>query len=59
LAKEILQDLIKSNNNSGRIFNCGYENEELKDKIYRRDFVWATINIINYLVDRCKLEEAQ
>lgn len=59
LAEEVLQQLIKENKSSGKISKCGNENEDIKDLIYRRDFVWATINILNYLADQCKFEEAQ
>lgn len=48
-SKKTLMDLI----------NCGDVDEELKDLIYRRNFVWATINVINYLVEDKKLEEAE
>jgi len=41
------------------LVNCGDISEELKDYIYRRNFVWATINVINYLVKDKKLEEAE
>lgn len=30
-----------------------------KDLIYRRDFIWATINVLNYLIDACQFEEAE
>ena len=48
-SKKTLMDLV----------NCGEVDEELKDLIYRRNFVWATINVINYLVEDKKLEEAE
>lgn len=41
------------------LINCGDVDEELKDYIYRRNFVWSTINVINYLVEDNKLEEAE
>lgn len=59
LANEVLTDLLKNNQGKGKISKCGNENEDTKDKIYRRDFVWATINVLKYLTDQCKFEEAQ
>ena len=59
LAKEVFDQLIKNNKGQGKISKCGNENEDTKDLIYRRDFVWATINVINYLIDDCNFEEAQ
>ena len=55
LAQEALRDLI-SKNNGNKIQKCGMEDQSI---IYKRDFVWATINVINYLIEECKLEEAQ
>jgi len=31
----------------------------LKNYIFRRDFVWITLNVINYLIEDKKLEEAE
>lgn len=41
------------------LVNCGKLSDQLEDYVYRRDFVWATINVINYLVEDKKLEEAE
>jgi len=49
LSSKTLLDLVK----------CGNADEQLKDYMFRRDFVWATINVINYLVKDKKLEEAE
>ena len=49
LGSKTLLDLVK----------CGDIDEQLKDYIFRRDFVWATINVINYLVKDKRLEEAE
>jgi pentatricopeptide repeat protein len=49
LSSKTLLDLVK----------CGDADEQLKDYMFRRDFVWATINVINYLVKDKKLEEAE
>ena len=59
LANEALRRLLKNNRSKGKVIKCGNEDEETKDIIYRRDFVWVTINILNYLTDECKFEEAQ
>ena len=37
------------------LVNCGKLSDQLEDYVYRRDFVWATINVINYLVEDKKL----
>ena len=55
LALEALNELI-SKSNGNKIQKCGNED---KDIIFKRDFVWSTIQVINYLIDACKLEEAQ
>ena len=41
------------------LVNCGKLSDQLEDYVYRCDFVWATINVINYLVEDKKLEEAE
>ena len=41
------------------LVECGEIDEELRDYIFRRDFVWATINVIQYLLKDKKLEEAE
>ena len=41
------------------LVNCGKLSDQLEDYVYRHDFVWATINVINYLVEDKKLEEAE
>lgn len=41
------------------LINCNDSNDELKDYLFRRNFVWATINVINYLLKDKKLEEAE
>ena len=41
------------------LVKCGDVSEELKDYIFRRNFVWATINVINYLIEDKKLEKAE
>lgn len=48
-SKKTLLDLV----------NCGEIDDQLRDYIFRRNFVWATLNVINYLLEDKKLEEAE
>lgn len=61
LCKQILDKLAKDKNNiSGHnISQCNNLDDDLKDLIYKRDLIWATINVINYLTQDCLYEEAQ
>lgn len=59
LANDALKRLLHNNRSKGKVRKCGNEDDESKDIIYRRDFVWVTINVLNYLTDECKFEEAQ
>ena len=59
LANDALKRLLNNNRSKGKVRKCGNEDDESKDIIYRRDFVWVTINVLNYLTDECKFEEAQ
>lgn len=38
---------------------CKSKNSDLEDLIFKRDFVWMTINVIKYLIDLGQLLEAQ
>ena len=31
----------------------------IEDIVFRRTFVWVTLKVIGYLVDKCRLEQAQ
>jgi len=47
------------NRNRYNLGNCYADDNEIQDLIYRRDLIWITINVINYLTQDCLLEEAQ
>lgn len=36
-----------------------FQKENIEDLIYKRDLVWMTINIVDYLVSLCQLDEAE
>ena len=56
LVLEAFRELKKNNKAQGKINKCGKEDDLL---IFKRDFVWATINVLNYLIEECKMEKAQ
>lgn len=55
LALEAFRELIK-NNQGNKVFKCGQEDELI---VFKRDIVWSTIKVIEYLTEDCKFEEAQ
>lgn len=61
LCKQLINDIEKNKNYfGGRSLKKYYKlNDEQKDLIYKRDFVWITINVLNYLLEDCRLEEAE
>lgn len=61
LCKQILNQLQtdKDNNNKNKIGQCENTDGDLKNLIFKRDFVWATINIIKLLIKDCNFIEAQ
>lgn len=50
---DICRNLLSSNLNKCK------KNPELEDLIFNRDVIWMTINVLNYLVERNQLYEAE
>lgn len=55
LCKDGLNELAKSNRGA-KIIKCGDEDEFV---IYKRNFIWATLNVLTYLAEDKQFEKAQ
>lgn len=61
LSQQVIQRKLDTNRNP-RGYNNGKLNKvEPEDEflIYQRDFIWVTLKVISYLVELCRLEQAQ
>lgn len=56
---KLILDKVANKEDVYQFINCGDCLDSIKDLIYKRNFLWATINVLNNLVDECRYEEAQ